>query len=109
MARKFLTPIDLNKLELQNAAFQNLGIAPGTPSTGQFYYDTSASPYVLKVYNGSTWVTVGSTEEEIEDIVGGLIAAGSGISVDYNDGSNTLTIGNTGVKSLAGTTNKVEV
>lgn len=110
MARKFLTPIDLNKLELQNAAFQNLGIPPGTPSTGQFYYDTSTSPYTLKVWNGSAWVVVGgNTEEEIEDIVGGLIAAGSGISVNYNDGSNTLTIANTGVTSLTGTANEIDV
>ena len=109
MARKFLTPIDLNKLELQNAAFQNLGIPPGSPSTGQFYYDTSASPYVLKVWNGTAWVTVGSTEEEIEDIVAGLITEGAGISASYNDAGNTFTISNTGVLSLAGTANEVVV
>lgn len=109
MARKFLTPIDLNKLELQNAAFQNLGIPPGSPSTGQFYYDTSASPYVLKVWNGTAWVTVGSTEEEIEDIVAGLITEGTGISASYNDAGNTFTISNTGVVSLTGTANEVEV
>ena len=109
MARKFLTPIDLNKLELQNAAFQNLGIPPNTPSTGQFYYDTSTSPKQLKVWDGTAWVAVGSSEEEIEDIVAGLIAAGAGISVSYNDGGNTLTIANTGVTSVSGTENEVTV
>lgn len=109
MARKFLTPIDLNKLELQNAAFQNLGIAPGSPSTGQFYYDTSTTPKQLKVYDGSSWVSVGSSEEEIEDIVAGLIASGTGISVSYNDGGNTLTIENTGITSLTGTANEIDV
>lgn len=109
MARKFLTPINLNKLELQNAAFQNLGTPPESPSTGQFYYDTSVNPKQLKVYDGSQWVPVGNSEEEIEDIVAGLITNGTGISVSYNDGSNILTIGNTGVTSLIGTTNEVDV
>lgn len=109
MARKFLTPIDLNKLELQNAAFQNLGTPPGSPSTGQFYYDTSTTPKQLKVWDGSAWVAVGSSEEEIEDIVAGLVAAGTGISVSYDDGGNTLTVANTGVTSLTGTADEVNV
>lgn len=109
MARKFLTPINLNKLELQNAAFQNLGVPPESPSTGQFYYDTNSNPKQLKVYDGSQWVSVGASEEEIEDIVSGLITNGSGISVSYNDGSNTLTISNTGVTSLTGTANEIDV
>jgi len=54
MARKFLTPIDLNRLELQNAALQNLATAPSTPATGQIYYDTAlARP---RIYSGSAWV-----------------------------------------------------
>jgi len=110
MARKFLTPIDLNKLELQNAAVQNLSTPPGTPSTGQIYYDTSGSPYTVKIYNGTSWVQVGgSTEEEIEDIVDGLIVAGTGIGKNYDDNGNTLTISNTGVTSITGTANEVDV
>ena len=107
MARNFLTPIDLNKLELQNAAIQNLGVDPGSPATGQIYYNTNDSK--LKVYNGSSWTTVGNTQEEIEDYIDGLITAGGGISVDYDDGGNSLTIANTGVTSLTGTANEVTV
>ena len=107
MARKFLTPIDLNKLELQNAASQNLATDPGSPVAGQVYYNTSLGK--LKVYNGSTWVEVGNSQEQIEDYINGLIAAGGGISVDYDDNGNSLTIANTGVTSLTGTTNEVNV
>lgn len=107
MSRKFLTPIDLNKLELQNAAIQNLATDPSSPATGQVYYNTNDSK--LKIYNGGSWSTVGNTQEEIEDFIDGLIAAGGGISVSYDDNGNSLTIANTGVTSLTGTTNEVNV
>lgn len=109
MARKFLTNIDLTKLELLNAAFQSLATPPDSPTLGQYYYDTSITPKQLKVYNGSSWETVGKSQEEIEDFVNGLIVAGSGIAKNYNDGAGTLTISNTGVLSLTGTANEVNV
>jgi hypothetical protein len=110
MARKFLTPIDLNKLELRNAVIQNLGIAPENPIEGQIYYDTVDDK--IKVYTNNSWVNVGSTIEEIEDMVADLIEAGDGIDVTYTDNSASagiLTISNTGILSLAGTANEILV
>jgi len=57
MARSFLTPINLNQLELQNARIQNLATAPSSPVAGQIYYDTTVSQ--LKVYEGTGWAPVG--------------------------------------------------
>lgn len=107
MARKFLTPIDLNKLELQNAAIQNLAVAPGSPNVGQVYYNTNDNK--IKVWTGSSWENVGSSQEEIEDYVDGLLSAGDGISLNYDDSGNSLTIANTGVTSIFGTASEVEV
>jgi len=57
MSRLFLTPINLNKNELQNAVIQNLSTAPSSPTTGQVYFDTVANQ--LKVYEGTGWAPVG--------------------------------------------------
>ena len=54
MARSFLTPINLNGLELQNFNVQNLGTAPSSPTSGRTYYDTTAQ-FTL-TYNGSAWI-----------------------------------------------------
>jgi hypothetical protein len=55
MSRSFLTPINLNSLEIQNFLVHNLGTAP-TGLKGRLYFDTAAN--VLKVYDGSTWQTI---------------------------------------------------
>lgn len=107
MARNFLTPIDLNKLELQNAAIQNLATAPASPNVGQVYYNTGDNK--IKVWTGSAWENVGSSQEEIEDFVNGLFVAGDGVELAYDDNGNSLTVSNTGVLSLAGTANEVTV
>jgi hypothetical protein len=108
MARKFLTSIDLNSNELIKAVVQNATSDPGTGKAGQIYYNTADD--VLKIYSGSAsaWVSVGSTEF-IGDAVAELLDAGDGIFLNYNDGSDSLTITNTGVLSVTGTANEVEV
>jgi hypothetical protein len=108
MARRFLTPINLSQLELQNPSFQKLSSDPTSPVTGQFYYNTVSN--LIKFYNGEAWIELRKlTTEEVQDLVNGLIFAGNGISSIYNDNSNTLTISNTGVTSLIGTADEVTV
>lgn len=41
MARKYLTPIDMNQNEVQNLRLQQLGSAPGSPVEGQLWYNTT--------------------------------------------------------------------
>ena len=108
MSRKFLTSIDLNRNELQNGVIHNLATDPGTGVAGQLYFNTVDQ--TLKVYNGTTsqWEAVGSAEF-IGDAVNDLLDSGTGISLNYNDGANSLTIANTGVTSIAGTANEVSV
>lgn len=108
MARKFLTSIDLNQNELIKAVIQNATTDPASGRAGQLYYNTSND--VLKVYSGgaSAWMAVGSTEQ-IGDAINEILEAGSGIYLNYNDPADTLTISNTGVLSLAGTANEIDV
>ncbi len=61
MAKLFLTPIDLGKLELLNPRLQNLGSAPSTPAEGQFYYDTSTD--TLEFRNASAWISLGRLDQ----------------------------------------------
>lgn len=107
MAKKFLVPIDLVKNSLLNAALHPTATAPTSPATGQVYFDTSDSK--VKIYGGSSWITVGNTQEEIEDLVANLVQAGTGISVTYNDTAGSLTVGNTGVTNISGTSNEIDV
>ena len=60
MARKYLTPIDLNQNELQNAKAQSLASDPGSPQDGQFWYNTTATEWrarINAVVRAFTWVT----------------------------------------------------
>jgi hypothetical protein len=106
MSRKFLTNIDLNSNELRNGVIHNLATDPGTGVAGQLYFNTVDN--TLKIYNGMGWEAVGSTEF-IGDAVNDLLDSGTGISLNYNDAANTLTIANTGVTSVSGTANEVLV
>jgi hypothetical protein len=109
MSRKFLTNIDLNSNELRNGIIHNLATDPAGKA-GQLYYNTVSNE--LKYFDGgaSAWISLTSVDAEvIEDAVAELLAAGSGIDLDYNDGSGTLTVSNTGVTSIVGTESEVTV
>ena len=91
MAKNFLVNLDLNKNELQNAKVQNLGTAPGSPASGQIYYDTGDNE--LYVYNGSAWVSLQATG----DITG--VTAGTGLSGGGSSGAVTVNFAPTGLSS----------
>jgi len=52
MSKRFLTPIDLNKNELQNPVLQNLATAPASPVQGQTYFDTTL--LAIRSYNATS-------------------------------------------------------
>lgn len=56
MARQFLTNIDLNKNELQNARLQNLAADPSAPVEGQSYQNTV--DHHARVHNGTAFGVV---------------------------------------------------
>lgn len=55
--KKFYVDINLQKHSLQQAAIENLASAPGSPATGQVYFDTTLNKF--GVYNGSSWTYLG--------------------------------------------------
>lgn len=57
MSKSFLTPINLNKNELQNATIQNLATAPSSPVEGQVYFDTVDN--TMYVYADGSWLDMG--------------------------------------------------
>lgn len=72
MAKKFLTSIDLSKCELLNARVHNLAAAPGTPVSGQIYYNTVDGQ--MYYYDGAIWQSMRG------DITSVSITAGNGLS-----------------------------
>src|SRR5215831_15551090 len=90
--------LDFAKLEGKNFRAHQLGAAPGSPVTGQLYYDTGSN--TLFWYNGSSWVSAAggaatdatTSSKGIVQLAGDLagtaaspqIAAGAVVDADVN-------------------------
>lgn len=91
MAIPFLSPIDLNRNELQNFRVQNLAAAP-THAPGLAYFDTVLGQ--LGISTGSAWVYLSVSAaldtEAVQDIVGAMGSSSSVITATYNDPAGTI-------------------
>jgi hypothetical protein len=111
MAKKFLTAIDLNKCELQNAVIQNLGTAPGSPNAGQIYFNSTTGDKSIYFYDGTAWVDVGG---DLRSIVAGNAISVSGtrditVNVLYDNSSIGLNGSNQLYIKAGGVTNAMLV
>lgn len=61
MAKKFLVPIDLTKLEIRNAVHHLLTSDPGSPVEGLFYHNTT--DHTFNFYNGSAFIKLGTLDQ----------------------------------------------
>ena len=87
MAKKFLVPIDLNQLELQNVRMQNLASAPASPVVGQFYFNTTTDKAM--VWDGTDWIPweVGASVSPATDtpLMDGTAAVGTSLKYARED------------------------
>lgn len=85
MARLFLTALDLNTNELQNAVVQNLASAPTspTPADGQVYYNTGDGKLYLR--SGGSWVSLATGA----GVSFGSVTAQTSYGLSSSDGSAT--------------------
>jgi len=90
MAIKFVSSINLNQNELQNAVIQNLASPPGSPVEGQVYYDSSAGDKSIYFWDGTQWIDVGG---DIRSVTAGAGLTQTGtrdITINVGQGTGIL-------------------
>jgi hypothetical protein len=88
---KFLTNLDLQKNELQNATIQNLATAPASPVQGQIYYDTVAD--AIRVWDGAAWDTLGTGSGTVTAVTGtGAISSTGGTTPEISIADGTTSV-----------------
>jgi len=108
MAIKYLSSINLNQNELQNAVVQNLATPPGSPLEGQIYFDSSASDKSIYFWDGSAWVDMGG---DIRSVTAGAgltstgtrditLNVGQGVGIQVN--ADSVQLNHLGLENLTG-------
>jgi hypothetical protein len=82
MAQKWITNLDLNKNELQNARVQNLATAPANPVTGQIYFNTTDNNFY--VYDGVEWDQLNNQQNYAHPTSGVAAGTYTKVTVDVN-------------------------
>ena len=90
MAIKYLSSINLNQNELQNAVVQNLATPPGSPLEGQIYFDSSVSDKSIYFWDGGTWVDVGGGVRSITAGAGLTSTGTRDITINVGQGTGIL-------------------
>lgn len=89
---KYLSNVDLNRNQLQNAVIQPLATPPTTPVIGLIYYNTSTNRFYG--YNGTDWIpmdALGAT------MTGANIVSALNLSTSIIDNDNLSTGANTAI------------
>lgn len=89
---KYLSNIDLNKNELQNAVIHPLGTAPLLPVEGQIYYDSSVGDKHLYLYNGTAWIQLSEAPDSNDFLTALSFATGTGILTATVQNQSNVTV-----------------
>jgi hypothetical protein len=77
----FLAPIQTNKIPVKGLVPESSGTAPTSPVVGQLWTDTSASPPVVKVWNGTSWIRTNGADMPDGAVTNAKVSASAAIAL----------------------------